>query len=578
MIKKLLFFFFLPLYVFAQDGYMSHSYIDAVPTGGFSVGDTITVKYEYIVPADVTTTTPDFAHFDIEWNNKLLEKVSHEFDPSSQFPSNTQNSWYQWTGYKFNDNDNTNDNDLDGQFTWWASGASSAGENSYPSSADWTVGRAIIQASSTLPSSTPLLYVKFKIKDRGITSYSNYNNIVKINYAKYEDIGDSSGMYDINAASQFVSISGTVNGVNAGTVKIALNTPAKADHATDFGFSLYKESQLDANGNPAQGETPFVSGTFDANGEYTTTDLVIDENYWIHTHVIQNLVTANDGSTSFEPTWLDDVLTVTDVYLIFQEAIGAGNTPDGTAGTFEYKIQYEMGEITNSGNVDFDDSYQGLAFLAGNSDSEWFTSTKNGAFNLSGDTSTFGVPSDDYYFGLKHIFKVTEGATINIGHAFKGDPDFSHSFTPTATDAKTGNTQTARMSMTRNAMEAPIEANLDIVSELVDGEVHVSINLAEEGVVGNQFDITYDSTVLTLKDVVFDSGNEITNFSKHDQANSKVFVGSLDQTGANTVKTGIPYKLIFTPNQTIQNTAGLVAFRFTEGVKANGTKVKYIIE
>jgi hypothetical protein len=576
MLKKLL-FLLLPFAALAQDGYVSHSYIDDIPTGGWSVGDTITVKFEYITPANVATTTPDFIHFDIEWNNKLLEKVSHEFDPSTLFPSNTQNSWYQWTGYKFNKNTNIEEKDLDGQYSWWESGASSAGQNSYPSSADWTVGRAIIQASSTLPSSAPLMYVKFKIKDRGITNYANYNNVSKINFIRAEDIGDSSGLYDLDGADYKMSITVT-NGVNAGTIKIALNTPAKADYATDFGFSLFKESQLNENGYPAQDEVPFISGTFDDNGEYTTTDLVIDENYWIHTHVLQDLVTADDGSTSFEPTWLDDVLTVTDVYLIFQEAIGAGNTPDGTAGTFEYQIQYEMGEITNSGNVDFDDSYQGLAFLAGNSDSQWFTSTKNGAFNLSGDTSTFGVPSNDYYFGLKHIFKVTEGATINIGHAFKGDPDFSHSFTPTAADAKTGNTQTARMSMTRNAMQAPIIANLDIASELIEGEVHVSINLAEEGVVGNQFDIIYDNTILTLKDVVFDSGNEMTNFSKHDEELSKVFVGSLDQTGATSIKTGTPYKLVFTPNQTIQNTAGLVTFRFTEGVKADGTKVKYNIQ
>ena len=126
-------------------------------------------------------------------------------------------------------------------------------------------------------------------------------------------------------------------------------------------------------------------------------------------------------------------------------------------------------------------------------------------------------------------------------------------------------------------MQAPITANLDISSELIEGEVHVSINLAEEGIVGNQFDIIYDSTVLTLKDVIFDSGNEMTNFSRHNEGLSKIFVGSLDQTGANTIKTGTPYKLVFTPNQTIQNTAGLVTFRFTEGVKADGTKVKYNI-
>jgi hypothetical protein len=571
MIKKLLFILLLlPVAIFSQSGSLSHSYIDAMPTGGFMVGDTITVKVEYIVPAGATMT-PDFIHYDIEWNNKLLQFVSKEFDPSTSFPANTQNSWSQWTGYQFKpltsfDGDTYEVSDLDFQFTkGWRDRTSVSGDtDSYPSEADWSVARQISQAASTLPASTPLAYIKFKIKDRGVTSYENYNNITKLNFVRAEDIGDNSGIYDINAGDQYVSLS-SVNGVNAGTVTINLKSSETAlTKATDYTYTI-SQSTTDGDGNVTTNE--IETGNFDSNGQILSTNLIIDETYDINIEVDNNA------------DWLDDVLTVTDVYLIFQEAIGAGNTPGGTAGAFEYQVQYEIGEITNSGNVDFKDSYEGLSFLAGNDTGTWFTSKTNGAIDYEGVTSEFGVPSNDWYFGFKNQFTVAEDGVINIGHALKGDPDFSHSYTPTATGATTGNSApVARLSLTAKAMEAPIEANLDIVSELIEGKVHVSINLEEEDVVGNQFDITYDSTVLQLDDVIFDSGNEMTNFSKHEVSLAKVFIGSLDQTGGTTIKTGVPYKLIFTPTETISNTVGLVAFRFTEGVKKDGTKVKYIIK
>jgi len=72
---------------------------------------------------------------------------------------------------------------------------------------------------------------------------------------------------------------------------------------------------------------------------------------------------------------------------------------------------------------------------------------------------------------------------------------------------------------------------------------------------------------------VFDTGNTMTNFSNHIEAEGKVVLGSFDQNFEATVKTGAPYKIIFTPTVEIQNTAGLISFRVNEGVKADGTQI-----
>ena len=564
--KKLLFLLFLPLTGFAQDAFLSHSYINPHP---LAIGDTISVKFEGIL----MQATPDYAMFDFQWNNKLLEYVSHTFNPDNVtgWDANNQTSFFKWTGYKFNPNPNVNVIFLDDQYDWWNGGAGNSGANSYPTNADWSVGRVTIQGASTLPSDSPWIYVKFKLKDKQGTSFNNYNNITGLNWARFADLSAGSGNYDLRSGTHNISIDeANIGGLGAGTITINLNTPAKADHATDFGYSLYSSSQLNENGNPINGEIPIHNGTFDANGQVQLTDLTIGETYWIHTHVVQT------------PAWLDEVLTVTDAYYIFQEAISAGDTPGGTTNKFEYQIQYEIGEVNNSGNVDFQDSYVALAHISGvDPGSTWFTSVSNGAFNLSGMTDTFGVPSNEYYFGLKHTFTVDANtSTINVAHAFKGDPDFSHSFTPTANGAATGNTMTAKANNSVSTFLAqakldPIQANLDISSQLVDGKVVLEINLTETGMVGVQFDLTYDSSILEFSEGKFDTGNTMTNFLNHKKDQSKIFIGSLDQTGETTIKAGTPYRLTFIPNRTIQNTAGLISFKYTEGVKSNGRKVKF---
>ena len=59
-----------------------------------------------------------------------------------------------------------------------------------------------------------------------------------------------------------------------------------------------------------------------------------------------------------------------------------------------------------------------------------------------------------------------------------------------------------------------VKSNLDLVSQIKDdGTVEFTIELDVENLIGTQFNITYNTTVLTLDNVIFDTGNEMTNFS-----------------------------------------------------------------
>ena len=54
--------------------------------------------------------------------------------------------------------------------------------------------------------------------------------------------------------------------------------------------------------------------------------------------------------------------------------------------------------------------------------------------------------------------------------------------------------------------------------------------------VGSQFNIVYDKNILTLDDVIFDTGNTMTNFSNIVEE-GKVRVGSFDQNFSRNCKT-----------------------------------------
>lgn len=534
-----------------------------------NVGEEIQVKFELFPPSGETTMPATLLQFDIQYNNKLLQYVSHVFDPYNKLTneSNTRNAW---TGYKFNPDMDYMLTNLYQQYQWWLSGASAAGANSYPTNPDFSVNRYTIQASEDINIYDAVLIINFKVLDRSTTNYANYSGALGINWANLRDNRDGT-VYQLTSSNKDININ--PSGVGAGDVTINLSIPH--DNQTDYGYSIYAESQLegvdfDEDGTidayyPKADEVPFVDGTFDANGTSSVSTMTLDEKYWIHTHVIQTSVEV-DGQTIYGPDWLDDVVTVTDVYKVFQYA-ASGNIGGGS--DWEYTIQGILGEVTNDTNVNFEDSYELLAHINGVTTSANVTSRANGTFNLSALMDVYGLMDGSDW----HTFTPTENnKSFTLGHGLRGDVDFSHSTVPTAQNAAVETTaKTSTMQIMAN--RAVEEGTLDVSSRLSDGKVYVDVNLGTEGLVGSQFKIVYDSSRLTLDDIVYDTGNTMTNFGT--VKNSIASFGSLDFTGDSTIKSGTPYKLIFTPKEQITNTAGLISFKIVEGVKADGTKVKF---
>lgn len=524
--KKLLLLLLFPILAFSQNTYLQSSVVEPGP---YSVGQIITVKF--VIQYDQTPT--NLVQFDYKYNNKLLEKVDHTFKLAAY-----QNSLNHWDGYFFNHKPGTDPTHLKVQLDAW----NAAGGATYVNNPDWSVERITIQGSAYITSPSEMIYVRFKVKDKGVTSYANYNNVLSNSWAMYRNNSTnvSHGVFGTPALNL-----DAVAGGDAGSVVLNLNTPNT--HPTQYKYTI-KDTGTQAT---------VATGYFDSNYQAIITGLTKDKQY--HTDIKLDNALASD--------WLDEVVSVTDAYLTFKQAIGAGSTPGAVgANTFDYSLQYLYAEVNNSGNITFDDSYIMLNHIIGQPSSTWYTSLANGAKDFWGRIENYGTATNAYYFGQNFYFTPTDTEkSFTYSHGFIGDVDFSHSAIPT------GQTQAGKSSTSTKVAKNAQNYNLGVTTSLINGKVVLETKLDLANLVGMQFAVQFDPSVLTFDEVKFDTGNQMTNFAT--PRGNKIYFGSLDQSGTQTVKIGTPYKLVFTPKTALTNTAGLIYFKVAEAVKQDGTKV-----
>ena len=564
--KKILLLFvsvLCTLNVFGQsDAKLDYSAVNTVT----KVGDTLEVKFQYFKAKDANGADIDASlyQFDFQYNSKLLNKISSTWQPTSTSAQKALNSW---NGYKYNPDSNKDEDDYDGQYAYWLGSSTS-----YSTNSDWSVERVTYQDVTALGEGAEIIKYKFIIKDKANSNYSNYTNLLNANWVNLKK-SDNTQLGVTKGTSSFNLSLSNIQGGDAGNVSLSVSSNVITDNigdGSDFSYTIYAKGDT---------ETSITSGNFDASGDATVTGLENDVEYDVYI------------SINSEKEYLDNAVTVSDLALVFAEAIGGGSSPNGISTTFDYYLQSILANVVGTsipsgGDISFDDSYEMLAHLQGvTSTNTTFISKTGEVYNVSGVKSTFG----DEVNGIATVsptFKPTDSnKSFEFAHSIIGDVNFSHGFEPTSTNADIPTSQQANSSVARMSMAAGSkfsqtseEANLDLTSELKDGQVIFTIGSEVQEMVGAQFNIVYDRTRLVLDDVIFDTGNTMTNFSNHIEENGKINIGSFDQNFEATVKTGTPYKLIFTPTVQLQNTSGLITFKVNEGVKADGTQIKFIME
>ena len=278
------------------------------------------------------------------------------------------------------------------------------------------------------------------------------------------------------------------------------------------------------------------------------------------------------STTNNLTTLYNSIVTVSDVYMAFQEYSNQGLFGNQMGSSFTYGIQYQNADINNDGVFDESDCFALLQNLTGaktlvdtfnlNKTLRIIPQTKYDSIGKS-NWNTFINP-----LGSSYTFDINTGKstdTINLATAWKGDVNLSHSTTPKTNNLTTFSTKSTSISN---------EIQSTIISEFVGDSVVVTITLNPllQQVVGTQFMINYDNSLLKFSTVKFTTKGNPTNYGP--DKGSYVNVGSIISDGSTTLDNTTTYKISFKTLTKLNNTFGLISVGATDAVNQNGTQLK----
>ena len=576
--KKLLLFLLLilPLATFSQNIQFSLKFFDTENDSIVNINKPIkeaqTLRMELHMAAVGTADYDSLVNFkyiflDVQYNYQVLtaDPVPHAFPGvvalNDAGPITTR---YSFPSTSFN----LLQGDLRDSYNKWNSGTATYSEQN----AKWSVARIAIQLSdknlqnlldsASYTTTTPIFTMFFTVKPGSSTITEKefrltLANVEDINgtqiadpiYAGGGDTAEGQYKYDVIPA---VTYNATLH----------FNLPETLD-PTNFKVDIGTVSGT------------LTNLTLDSNADVTLPDVTLDQVYSVY-----NLM-------PIDASYIPNVHTVTDAYRSFQYLTDVGI--NGTNTTYDnfglFSADVNLNSTFNSA-----DTYGLLSYVLGlvvgqeyclpqqNQDGTWyhgctatvlyenFTVAKLGAELDIRKTDPTGT---NYWNG---DFTPTENLlTFDFAFWHHGDLDQSHSTTfPANLAAK------AAKSGLNLSTKAVGTTTLDLVSRIEDGLVKVELTHDGLDIVGLQARIKYDTSKLVLKNVIYDTGNTVTNFSKPFEG--ELLFGGLSTDGKSTIKKGKAFTLEFTPIGTVNNVTGLFYFENTDAVKANGDKINLNIQ
>ena len=289
----------------------------------------------------------------------------------------------------------------------------------------------------------------------------------------------------------------------------------------------------------------------------------------------QHKMELNEYDSAQLKTLYNSIVTVTDVYLAFKELANGGIFGNQSGNEFGYGIQYINADVNDDGYFNEADCFKLLQNLTG---------TSNLVTNYTLDNTIKVIPDSIYnligkstwnsftsYKGKTYSFSLLDDVisyNYDLAVSWKGDVNLSHSATPPSNGITT-------MSV-RTTMSTPVsnEINASIVTEVVGDSVYAYITLdpLQQNVVGTQFQLNYDNSVLKFKGIQFTTNGSPTNYAsdKGDYIN----LGSLVSDGSTSLDKMTTYKISFSSNTKLDNILGLISIGSTDAVNQSGKSLK----
>jgi hypothetical protein len=519
----------------------------------YKVGDTITMKYTIAK----NNTKARYFWLRYQYDNKALE-----FIPSSTVfaqGSSAQTYFTSWNNYTFNPNAVVGVGALYEQYkaTPW----------NYTANTNWNVGQLTVQRTDTIVDGT-LATQKFIIKDKN--DYTNMHRL-DLSYA----VNDTAGYVpNIGSTVLWLTVPNSSIIGNTSQFKVRVLYPSNYTSIADHTIQLMP---LKVDGTIDWTKQPLLTKALDASGEAVfTSGIKVGDSIGVFV------------APAWQKSWMNDIVTVSDAYKAFLGVSEVGIT--GENSYFKYpSLEKRVGNIT-IGDTTFNesDSYYLFSYIMGidvSAKARIPSSTANSitwASGLLNQSWIDGAPKNK-------VVITNVNQSVDMVYAWGGDLNWSHSSHPDtiANRVSTGNyvnsvnqvgTIKSSMSMGSLAYAAPTleKATLSLSSKLENGKVILSAGLTKADLAGLEVIMQYDSTKLTLDNVIFDAGSTVTNFSTHN--NGRLTFGSIDQLKTARIKVGTPYTLIFTPKESLTNTAGLFYTVLADAVDAKGNKIDLVVE
>jgi len=270
-------------------------------------------------------------------------------------------------------------------------------------------------------------------------------------------------------------------------------------------------------------------------------------------------------------TLYNSVVTVSDVYLAFKELANGGIFGNQKGNEFTYGIQYINADVNDDGYFNEADCFKLLQNLTGVNNLVSSYTLDNtikvmpdSIYNLIGKSTWNSFTS---YKGKTYSFSLLDDVisyNYDLAVSWKGDVNLSHSATPPSNNITT-------MSV-RTAMSTPIsnEINASILTEIIGDSIYayITIDPLQQNVVGTQFQLNYDNSVLKYNGVQFTTKGSPTNYAS--DKGSYINLGSLISDGSTSLDKMTTYKISFSSNIKLDNILGLISIGTTDAVNQSG--------
>jgi hypothetical protein len=276
-------------------------------------------------------------------------------------------------------------------------------------------------------------------------------------------------------------------------------------------------------------------------------------------------------------TLYSSIVGVSDVYLAFKELSNGGIFGNESGLEFTSGIQYMNADVDGNGIFNEADTYKLLQHLTGVQPLtqysaltyliKLYSKSDYDAITKSNWNTKFNSTRSLFPFSLN---TGTLNNTYNVNATWVGDVNLSHSAQQSVSSVTTNSIRS--MSIKTNSVSNEILASP--MGELVAGKVIITISLdpLQQEVVGTQFNLNYDNTVLKFEKVDFITKGNPTNFGTN--RGSSITLGSLITDGSTILDKTTEYKITFTPLITLNSILGLTSISTTDAVNRGGSQLK----